>query len=245
MTDIFREVEEDVRRERYERLWKKYGDYAIAGAAVVVIAVAGFQLWRVYDQRQRARTSDAYLAAQQLFDNGQATEAEDAFAKLQKDAPRGYAAVAKLQEADAMVAAGNVADAVVIYKQIAAGKDDILAGTARIRAGWALVDTASKSDVAALLAPLAGATNPWRAPAREILAYADFRAGDTKAALGEYESLATDAGAPAQLRVRSDWMATFLKAGGEKNYGTVPLPPAPPAAPPSQPQAAAGGSPPK
>ena len=30
MSDIFREVEEDVRRERFEKLWKAYGNYAIA-----------------------------------------------------------------------------------------------------------------------------------------------------------------------------------------------------------------------
>ena len=34
MTDIFHEVEEEVRRERFEKIWKKYGDYAIAAVAV-------------------------------------------------------------------------------------------------------------------------------------------------------------------------------------------------------------------
>jgi len=41
MSDIFQEVEEDVRKERYEQLWKKYGNYIIGAAAILVIAVGG------------------------------------------------------------------------------------------------------------------------------------------------------------------------------------------------------------
>lgn len=44
MSDIFQEVEEDVRRERYEKLWKKYGNYIIALAVLIVAGVAAFQV---------------------------------------------------------------------------------------------------------------------------------------------------------------------------------------------------------
>ncbi|MEI9929239.1 MAG: hypothetical protein WDM89_01380 [Rhizomicrobium sp.] len=44
MSDIFHEVEEDVRRERFEKLWKQYGDYAVAALAVVILAIAGLQV---------------------------------------------------------------------------------------------------------------------------------------------------------------------------------------------------------
>jgi hypothetical protein len=43
MSDIFQEVEEDVRRERYEKLWKKYGNYIIALAVLIVAGVAAWQ----------------------------------------------------------------------------------------------------------------------------------------------------------------------------------------------------------
>ncbi len=241
MTDIFREVEEDVRRERYEQLWKEYGDYVIAAAAVVVIAVAGFQLWRVYDQRQRANASVEFMNAEQLLEAGETGAAQSAFAHLEKSAPGGYASLAKFQEANAMLQAGNTADAVIIYKQIAAGKDDILGPAARIHAGWALVDTAPKSEIQSLVGPLTDRSNPWHGMAQDILAFADYRAGAMQAAIAEYQALSTDADAPAPLRGRAGWMVTFLKGGGAKNYGTVPPPPAPPSASAPQPQAAPGG----
>ena len=71
MTDIFREVEEDVRRERLEEFWKNYSDYVIAGVALVIIAVAGLQLWRVYEQRQRIKASNEYAVAAEMVRSGQ------------------------------------------------------------------------------------------------------------------------------------------------------------------------------
>lgn len=224
MTDIFREVEEEVRRERAAKLWQQYGDYVIAGAALIVIAVAGYQLWRVYDQRQHLKASDEYSVAQQLADAGQAKEAASLFAKLSKSAPGGYASVSRLQEADALLAAGNRAEAIPLYRQIAAGDDPYLSAVARIHAGWAIVDQSPKADVEALLAPLNDAASTWRPMAGEILAYADYRAGNIQQAMAEYKTLAADSTAPSALRKRTEVMANFLKAGGDKDFGVVPQP---------------------
>ena len=40
MGDIFREVDEELKQDRYEKLWRQYGKFVIAGAVVVVAAVA-------------------------------------------------------------------------------------------------------------------------------------------------------------------------------------------------------------
>jgi hypothetical protein len=225
VTDIFQEVEEDVRRERLEQFWKNYSDYVMAGLALVIIAIAGLQLWRVYEQKQRIRASSEYGVAAQMLQSGQSTVAADLFAKLAKTAPGGYSAVSRVQEADALLAAGNRSDAIALYTQIAAGNDPILGAIAKIHAAWAIVDQSPKSDVVALLAPLSAAGNAWSPMVREILAYADYRAGDVKAATAEYQSLAADKNDPDGVRQRAQVMALFLKAGGTRNVGTVPEPP--------------------
>ena len=104
MSDIFQEVEEDVRRERYEQLWKKYGNYMVAAAIVVVMAVGGYQLWKTYDLRQREQISDRYQAAQALAAAGNAPQAETAFLELSKDRHSGYATLAKFHLAGAYLA---------------------------------------------------------------------------------------------------------------------------------------------
>jgi hypothetical protein len=58
--------------------------------------------------------------------------------------------------------------------------------------------------------------------AEEVLAYADYRALDLKAAAARYEALEKDPGSPDALRARARAMAAFLKNGGAITYGTVP-----------------------
>ncbi|HSM95079.1 MAG TPA: tetratricopeptide repeat protein, partial [Rhizomicrobium sp.] len=210
MTDIFHEVEEEVRRERWEKLWKEYGDYVIAAAAFLVIAAAGWQLWLYYQHREQLHSSAEYLAAQQLLDAGQAPAAAEAFGKLAANAPSGYAQVSRLQEAGALLAAGRTADAVKLYMEMANSGDDILASVARIRAAWAIADTAPRADLEKLLAPLTDAASPWNPMAREILAYSDFRAGKIPQALAQYKRLSTEKNLPDSLHQRAAAMTTYL-----------------------------------
>lgn len=224
MADIFREVEEEVRRERYERLWKKYRDHLTAAGALIIIGVAGYQLYRVYEQREENKASIAYAAATEMLDRGQSAAAAPQLAALAKSAPGGYAAVAKLAEADALFSEGQKGDAIHIYQQIANGGDPYLGAAARLHAAWAIVDSAPRSDVEALLAPLLDNSNAWHQLAREIIAYEDLRSGNKDAAVRAYRAIAADPEAPGALKTRADAMARFVSAGGDANYGTVPEP---------------------
>ena len=46
MSDIFREVDEEVRREKLQQLWERHGNLIVAAALLVVLAVGG---WRGYE----------------------------------------------------------------------------------------------------------------------------------------------------------------------------------------------------
>jgi hypothetical protein len=223
VTDIFHEVEEDVRRERYEQIWKKYGDYIIAGVAVIAIAIAGYKFWQRYETQQLINASASFNAAEKLAESGESGAAAAAFANLAKTAPAGYAELSRLSEAGSLLAAGNRGEALALYRSIAA-TDSPLANLARLRAAWAIADNASKSELQSLLAPLATPSSAWRYAAGEILAYADYHAGNFKDAQAAFESLAKQADAPRTIRGRAEAMATFLKAGGDKEFGTVPKP---------------------
>jgi hypothetical protein len=227
VADIFREVEEEVRRERYEKLLKKYRDHLIAAAALVIIAVAGFQLYRVYEQREAEKASVAYEAAGQLLEANQPRAAEPQFAALAKNAPSGYAKLSQLAEADALFAANDHNAAIRLYQQIANQSDPYLSAVARLHAAWTIVDGASKSEVENLLAPLTDPSNAWHDLAQEILAYADMRAGNSAAALKSFQQLARDPNAPSALHTRASAMVRFLNGGGAITYGHVPQPPQP------------------
>jgi hypothetical protein len=228
VTDIFREVEEDVRRERFEKLWKNYGSYAIAALVLLFVGIGAWQVWERREAQERARISDAFIAAQRVS-NPQTAAAT--FADLARTAPSGYAELARLSTANAMLASGQRGPAIDLYKQIAKDDSGPVGAVARIRGAWALADTASRAELAELLKPLDQTGSPWRQNAQEVLAYADYRAFDKKSALAKFQALSTDTGAPDNLRRRAQAMTEFLKNGGAVSFGTVPAAPVPPAAP--------------
>ena len=219
MSDIFREVEEDVRRERLEKLWKAYGNYAIAGLVLLFAGIGGWQFWQRHELEERQKFSDSFLAAQRIS-NPQT--AASTFADLARNAPKGYGMVARLSQAGAMFTSGQRAGAIDLYKQIAKDDNGPIGSVARLRAAWALSESASRTELAELLKPLDQPGNAWRPNAREVLAYADYRAMDTKSALAKYNELALAPESPNGLRARARAMADFLKNGGAMSYGTVP-----------------------
>ena len=225
MTDIFREVEEDVRRERFEKLWNQYGYFVIAAAAAIVIAVGGWQLWIRYEQSQREANSAAYTAAMQLAASGKPLDAAAKFGEIAKDGTSGYRTIAKLAQGDALMAGGKPQDAVTAYKQVAEDNDHKeLANVARIRAAWILVEGGSQAQLQEILGPVNDGNTVWRFMAREILAYSDFGHGRVAMAQAAYEKLAADEAAPAGIRNRARNMAQFLASGAGTDYGTVPAP---------------------
>ena len=227
MSDIFQEVEEDVRRERYEQIWKKYGNYIIAAAAVVVLAVAGYQAWQRYDLSQRQQVSDRFRDASQSAQTGNMTKAESDFTALTKDAPSGYATLAKFHLAGAYLAQGKRDPAIALLRELAAYSDPIISSTARLRLAWTLADASPKSELVTLLEPLMAADNPWRFAASEVLAYVDLKSGSRAQAQAEYQKLSLDAQAPANLRQRAAGISEFLKANPPSGAPSASPPPAP------------------
>lgn len=233
MSDIFREVEEDVRRERAEKIWKRWGAYILAAGVLVFVGIGGWQLWQRHERQEREKLSDQFLAAQRITNP---RDAANAFVDLSRTGKGGYALVARLAQANAMFASGQGKQAIEIYKDIAASDSGTIGSVARLRAAWASADTSTRNQLAELLKPFDQAENPWRQNAQEVLAYADYRALDMKSAQAKYAALAADPQSPDSLKARARAMAEFIKNGGARDFGTVPpeavpVPPAGGAAP--------------
>src|SRR4029453_11996006 len=126
MSDIFQEVEEDVRRGRYEQLWKKYGNYVIAAAAVLVMAVGGYQAWTAYDNNQRQLVSEKFEAAQSVAAAGKAADAEAQFAELSKSGYGGYATLSKFNLVGVYLAQNKRDAAIALLHELTESSDDVV-----------------------------------------------------------------------------------------------------------------------
>jgi hypothetical protein len=239
VSDIFREVEEDVRRERAKNIWKHYGAYIIAAGMLVFVGIGVWQLWQRHERQQREAIAAQYVAAQRISNP---RDAANAFVDLSKG--KSYGPLARLSQASAMFAAGQRNEAIEIYKEIAANDNGPVGSVARLRAAWAMSETATRTQLAELLKPLDQPGSPWRENAAEILAFADYKAMDLKSAQTKYAALAANAEAPDALRARARAMTEYLRNGGAVTFGTVPpevvVPPPPQAtvAPAAAPAAA-------
>jgi hypothetical protein len=229
VSDIFQEVEEDVRRERYEQLWKKYGNYFIAAAVVLVLAVAGYQAWKNYDLSQRQKISERYREASQAAESGNAVKAETDFNALVKEAPAGYATLSKLHLAGAYIAQNKRDQAVALLRELTNSSNGLIANAARLRLAWIIADASPKTEIAQLLQPLTPADSPWRFAAGEVLAYVDLKAGARAQAIMEYQKLAQEPEASPSLRQRAAGIAEFLSANPDGTAATAAAAPAAPA----------------
>jgi len=215
LSDIFREVDEEVRRERLQQLWERHSNLIIALALLVVLAVGGWRGYQWWDGQKAAESGAAFEAAAALVDENKPADAQAAFAKLATDGTSGYRTLARFREAAALVKTDSAA-AVKAYDALAAdsGIGRALQDAAAVRAGLILVDTAPLAELTTRLEPLTTADRPFRHIARELLALSAYKAGDTAAAQKWFDLIATDTDTPAGTRQRMEVLMTLT--GGAK-----------------------------
>lgn len=211
---LFREIEEDLRRDRMAALWKRYGRWVITLAVAIVLTVAGREGWRWWEQRQAEAASQQYLAALELAASDP-ERAQAALRTLVTDGPRGYALLARLREAALYAQHGNLQAAAAIYREVETiAPRPAFRDLAVILGGYVSLATAPTPEaVDALydkLKPLAAPASPWRFSARELIAAIELQRGNENRARELLAELAADEQAPADLRARAQMAATQL-----------------------------------
>jgi hypothetical protein len=211
VSDIIREIDEDLRRENLEKLARKYGGYVLGLAVGVVLAIAAYTGWQRYAESYRADRARQYESVLQLIASGDAKAADEIAALAADD--DGYAALARFQSAALKAEAGDAAGAAALYEQLAAdgSVDGHLRDLAVILLALHTADTAAPDVLTQRLQRLTAPGNPWRHSALEITAVLAHRSGDKAKAQEILTGLADDLDAPQALRQRATEMLAALK----------------------------------
>ncbi len=207
VSDIFHEVDEEVRREQLKKLWDRYGNYVAAAAVLLVLAVAAWRAYMWWEAKKAAETGAAFEAAITLAESGKRSEAEAAFADIAGHGTSGYRHLARMREA-AELAQTDPKAAIAAYDQIAADGSvgPVLQDLASLRAGALLIDTGSYQEAQRRLEPLAANDRTFRHTAREFLVLASWRAGNATGAKRWFDLIMTDAQTPAATRSRVEML---------------------------------------
>ncbi|MDX2102317.1 MAG: tetratricopeptide repeat protein [Alphaproteobacteria bacterium] len=205
MSDIFTEVDRDLRAQRAEELWRRYGGLVIAAAVAIVLGTAAYVGWKEWERRKSIAAGDAFQAAAIAAERGDPSAAAAAAQALAGGAPSGYALLSRLAEAGWLAEQGRIDDAIQRYEALANSlsgerefRDLALISAAKLR-----LDRDPPATVLSVLEPLSAATAPYRFTARELRALAQLKAGDQAAARVSLQALADDLEAPSGVRARA------------------------------------------
>jgi hypothetical protein len=214
MSDIFREVDEDLRREQFKRLWDRFGAYVIAVAVLIVVAVGGYKAWEWWETSRAAATGDRFLAALTLSEEGKHDEAIAALDALAADGSGDYPVLAIFRSAGEKAAAGDNPGAVAAYDAISgrSGLPPLVGDLARIRAALILADSQTPQELTARIGDLAQTGNPWRHAAREILGLAAFRTNDLTTARQYFDEIVGDQDSGQGVRSRAQLMLGLIQS---------------------------------
>lgn len=253
MTDVFEEVEEGLRQDRAGALWKRFGPWVIAACLLIILGVAGNEVWKSLEGEKAKTASVAFSDAMNSLDAWQEASEKMSAAAAQPEPQRAaLAAAAGAARQDAIAKLTSVAKASDFYGTLAkqqlaeltlVGEPDtakaagyldeaakgegVYAELSRIKLAYLKADTASLAELTTLLEPLMKQQGPTKSMARELLAAKKLAAGDVAGARADYQSLSTDIDAPQGVRARV-----------QRALATMPKPTAAPA-----PAAAPSGSP--
>ena len=216
MSDIFQEVDEEVRREQLKKLWERWGNHLIALAFLIVLGIAGWRAWDWWQMKKAQEAGAAFESALTLSQAGKHGEAEAAFAKVAVNSPAGYRVLARFREA-AELSLTDPAAALKAYDALAADGSigRTLQDLAAVRAGLLIVDTAPLAELQAKLEPMTHADRPFRHTARELIALSAWRAGDVATARHWFDMIMTDAETPSGTRSRIEMLMALADADGK------------------------------
>jgi len=212
VADIFREVDEEVRRERLKQLWDRYSTLIVAVAVLIIAGIGGWRAYQWWEAKKAAEAGAVFESAVTLASEGKHAEAEAAFERIAAEGSSGYRLLARLRQA-AELATHDRDAAVKAYDRLAgdSGLSGPLRELANVRAALLLVDAASYSEMRARLEPVSASGRAFRHTARELLAFAAWRSGDLSAVKQWFEAIMADSETPPGVRTRTEMLMALAR----------------------------------
>jgi hypothetical protein len=241
LADLFEEVEEQLRSDRYKALALKALPWVLTVAAAVLIGWLAWWGWGKYQAQSANKASEQYEQALEAANQGDLVKASQLWGEVAKSPAKGYRSLALMQLGAVKLAddkgteAARVAEAVKLFDQAAdAAPDELIGDAARLKSALAMLDTAAYKDVEGRLTPLTKDGRPYRVLAREALAFAKLNAGDAGGARGDFVVLSSMLDASEGARERAKAAISLIDSGSAKQIPTIAkaaaaLPPLPPA----------------
>ena len=213
MVDVFEQVEEELRSERYKRLARTWLPVVGVVLVVALIGALGWWGWDSYNSNQAAKGAAAYDRGMEALRAEKPMDARAAFEEAVK-AGGAYKVLALQQQAGLAVTANKIPDAVRLFDEASkAANDPILGDPAALKAAFLIMDTAPLAEIEKRLEPLADDKRPLHAFAQEALAMAQLQHGKTAEARQAFVQLQLGQDVPDDIRQRAQAGVQAIDSG--------------------------------
>ena len=206
MSDIFQEIDEDLRQDKVARLWKAYGKYLVSLAIFIILAIAGYRFIEHINEENREQASELYELASEAGRTGDKKAAIELFSDERFNETIGYAIISKLKKATLAKSNNDPEGMAIVLKQIVTNEEipSYLRNLARLK----LIASDSDNYISQLDALIEG-DGPWKFLALELKGGMELEVGNLKEARSIFEELTIEADTPNNMRRRA---SEILKA---------------------------------
>jgi hypothetical protein len=214
VTDLFEEVEEQLRSDRYRKFAIRALPWLVAIAAAALIAALAYWGWQTYTVNAANKASEQYAAALDALGKNNEPQAVQLFTEVSKSPSKAYKSLALMQLGGLKIHDKQTDAAIKLFDEAAkAAPDDMIGDAARLKSAFALLDTHPYSELEARLTPLMQDGHPYRAQAREALAFAKLMKGDTAGARADFVFISQSLDAPESLKARAGAAKDLIDSG--------------------------------
>jgi hypothetical protein len=214
---FFREVDDELRRDRAQRVWKQWGLWIVAGVVAALLAFGGWLYWQHRQTLAAGVESEQLQAAFDSLAAGNTAAAGVPLSTLSQSKRDGYRALATFTQADILLQKNDLKGAAAKFAGIAndTGMAQPFRDLALIRQTAAEFDTVKPQVVVDRLRPLAVPGGAWLGSAGEMLGAAYLKMGKRKEAGEVFGRVARDKDVPESLRQRAVQLAGVLGSGNQ------------------------------
>lgn len=222
MVDVFEQVEEELRSDRYKRLARTWLPVVGGVLLVALLAALGWWGWQSWETSKADKASVAYERGIESLEANNPTGADAAFKQAADEGNGAYKAMALMQRAGIALDANRADDALAHLDAAAkASRDPLIADAAALKAARIAMDSASLADIEARLEPLTGDDRPYRSFAALDLALARLQHGKADEAREALVVLKNSLDTPPMVGQVADLAISGIDAGGAANIAAI------------------------
>ena len=213
MSDVFQEVDEELREEKYKSIWRKFRYYVIGGLILFILGIAANAFWKDYNLKEINDRSEKFFTAIEMAqeDKVNAITLLEKFANQEERNSEYNALIARFTEAAIRRSEKDFNGALVIYQSLEDNNiSNFYEDYAKLSSVEMLIALNNKKDAKLILDDLINNTSDLKYIAMEYLGYLEIDEWNFSKARTIFTNIADEASSSANMKNRSREILSIL-----------------------------------